>query len=637
MPDGSPSASPTARSITEVSPRLRDEVAGQAQQPQRHQRGALGELEQVGAHQRAAVDVPERGRHLLVDHPHHLLGGDAVGRQAGHEGAGARAHVDVELVDRAVDGQQVERPQRADLVDPAGEAAAAEHQRGLGPAPPARGLPGCRLPALGRLLELDYFAHPQPIIPYRVDARDAPRSLHPAGSAVVSPAAGGRRAPGPRPRSEARAESALRATLAGHMAAAGRFSGAYVVNTTDGRVVFQRRARQARILASNTKLFTTATALARFGTEGTLGTEVLGRGRAGRGRRLARRPLSARRRRPDVRQPVASPAAPTAAAPAPSRSWRGCSRPPGIERVTGRIVGDESRFDTRRGTAYSGFSTSVDIGGPLSALSYNRGLASEGGFSFQVQPGGVRGGQAQPRRSRSAAWRSAERPPRAATPAGAEVLASVDSPPMARLAALTNKPSDNYFAEMLLKAIGWQASGKGTTAERRRRRARLRAPARRAGANRRRLGPLAGRPRHAPAGGQAADRRCRPRAEFDAFFASLAVAGRDGTLSDRMRRGPAHSRCRGKTGTLSNVSALSGYCTRPLGRRLRLLDPDERRVSHRRPRSSRTGWLRRSPACAVASALAASELEAGPLRRGSRCRAPRPSSYFEPGSAPATT
>ena len=31
-------------------------------------------------------------------------------------------------------------------------------------------------------------------------------------------------------------------------------------------------------------------------------------------------------------------------------------------------------------------------------------------------------------------------------------------------------------------------------------------------------------------------------------------------LYDRMRRGPAHWRCRGKTGTLSNVSALSGYC-----------------------------------------------------------------------------
>ena len=45
-----------------------------------------------------------------------------------------------------------------------------------------------------------------------------------------------------------------------------------------------------------------------------------------------------------------------------------------------------------------------------------------------------------------------------------------------------------------------------------------------------------------------------------AFADSLPIAGRDGTLVDRMRRGPARSRCRGKTGTLSNVSALSGYC-----------------------------------------------------------------------------
>jgi serine-type D-Ala-D-Ala carboxypeptidase/endopeptidase (penicillin-binding protein 4) len=44
------------------------------------------------------------------------------------------------------------------------------------------------------------------------------------------------------------------------------------------------------------------------------------------------------------------------------------------------------------------------------------------------------------------------------------------------------------------------------------------------------------------------------------FVDSLPIAGRDGTLFDRMRRGAARDRCRGKTGTLSNVSALSGYC-----------------------------------------------------------------------------
>ena len=52
----------------------------------------------------------------------------------------------------------------------------------------------------------------------------------------------------------------------------------------------------------------------------------------------------------------------------------------------------------------------------------------------------------------------------------------------------------------------------------------------------------------------------RGRDEFEEFFASLSVAGRDGTLRPRMRRGPARDRCRGKTGTLAGVSAVSGYC-----------------------------------------------------------------------------
>ena len=44
------------------------------------------------------------------------------------------------------------------------------------------------------------------------------------------------------------------------------------------------------------------------------------------------------------------------------------------------------------------------------------------------------------------------------------------------------------------------------------------------------------------------------------FAASLPIAGRTGTLHDRMRRNAARDNCRAKTGTLSNVSALAGYC-----------------------------------------------------------------------------
>jgi serine-type D-Ala-D-Ala carboxypeptidase/endopeptidase (penicillin-binding protein 4) len=42
---------------------------------------------------------------------------------------------------------------------------------------------------------------------------------------------------------------------------------------------------------------------------------------------------------------------------------------------------------------------------------------------------------------------------------------------------------------------------------------------------------------------------------------SLAVAGRTGTLAQRMRNTGAAGRCQGKTGTLTGVSNLVGYCT----------------------------------------------------------------------------
>ena len=100
--------------------------------------------------------------------------------------------------------------------------------------------------------------------------------------------------------------------------------------------------------------------------------------------------------------------------------------------------------------------------GPLSALSFNRGLGNPGGSSFQVNPPAFAALQldaALERRGIKVRLR-----PRAGTaPAEGEVLASVDSPPMERLIELTNKPSDNFFAEMLLKDLALQAGGKGTT------------------------------------------------------------------------------------------------------------------------------------------------------------------------------
>ena len=153
--------------------------------------------------------------------------------------------------------------------------------------------------------------------------------------------------------------------------------------------------------------------------------------------------------------------------------------------------------------------------------------------------------------------RSERRPPEG------EILASVDSPPMERLIELTNKPSDNFFAEMLLKDLALQANGRGTT----RGGARLAAGYAR-GAWARACGWSTARDSRAATGPRRARwSTCWPRwSEHDTeeyggeYRDSLSIAGRDGTLATRMRRGPARSHCVGKTGTLSNVSALSGYC-----------------------------------------------------------------------------
>jgi D-alanyl-D-alanine carboxypeptidase/D-alanyl-D-alanine-endopeptidase (penicillin-binding protein 4) len=43
------------------------------------------------------------------------------------------------------------------------------------------------------------------------------------------------------------------------------------------------------------------------------------------------------------------------------------------------------------------------------------------------------------------------------------------------------------------------------------------------------------------------------------LVAALPVAGKNGTLEDRLKRGPAYGVVRAKTGTTNQASALSGY------------------------------------------------------------------------------
>jgi D-alanyl-D-alanine carboxypeptidase/D-alanyl-D-alanine-endopeptidase (penicillin-binding protein 4) len=345
--------------------------------------------------------------------------------------------------------------------------------------------------------------------------------------------------------------------LTGQMRFAGAYSGAYVINLSGDRPrpVFRWREHTPRILASNAKLFTTTAALARFGTEGALGTEVLGNGQLDlegtyRGSLYLRGggdPTFGSRRFTQRSYGGGATVQDLAALLADN----------GIQRVTGRVYGDESAFDSLRGGPESGYGISSWVG-PLSALSYNRGLFTEGGRGWQANPPAFAAARLEDALE-ARGVRVRLKPRAGLTPDAASVLASVESPPMERLIRLTNKPSDNFFAETLLKALARQVGGTGTTARGARIAARF---ARRVGA---RVTLIDGSGLHrgnraSPASIVRLLTAMYRRDDFDPFADSLPIAGDDGTLFDRMRRGPARLRCRGKTGTLSNVSALSGYC-----------------------------------------------------------------------------
>jgi D-alanyl-D-alanine carboxypeptidase/D-alanyl-D-alanine-endopeptidase (penicillin-binding protein 4) len=353
------------------------------------------------------------------------------------------------------------------------------------------------------------------------------------------------------------AESSLRATLARSMRAAGSASGALVVDLGNGRTLYARAADTPRIPASNEKLYTTATALARFGPDGRLSTEVLGDGelrpdgvytgdlylRGGGDPTFGSADFNDRAY--GTGTSVDDLAAEVAAA--------------GVERVTGGVYGDESFFDEHRGGPDSGYAFDVYIGAPLSALAFDRGLANSQGSAVQRRPAHFAADRLT-RALRAAGVSVARRAGEGATPPRAKPIAEVGSPSMAVLARLTNVSSDNFFAEMLLKAVGGRFRGRGSTA---------------AGASAARayLGTVGIAPRISDGSGLSRGNRTTPRQlvtlldRMDRstnlavpFRRSLAVACRSGTLASRMCGTRASGRCRGKTGTLEDVSALSGYC-----------------------------------------------------------------------------
>ncbi len=229
----------------------------------------------------------------------------------------------------------------------------------------------------------------------------------------------------------------------------------------------------------------------------------------------------------------------------------------GIRQVDGAVEGDESYFDSLRGEPSSNYAPDPFLEGTLSGLAFNRGASGS--------QRGAHAPAAYAARELLATLKTggvAVHGPSgaASTPAGAVALAQVQSPTVAQLLGLMLPPSDNFFAETLVKDLGARFGGAGTTA---------------AGAAvvSSAIGSLLGiHPRVLDGSGLSEADLTSPYQVADLLveLAStpigavlrehLAVAGRTGTLAQRMRHSGAAGRCQGKTGTLTGVSNLVGYC-----------------------------------------------------------------------------
>jgi D-alanyl-D-alanine carboxypeptidase/D-alanyl-D-alanine-endopeptidase (penicillin-binding protein 4) len=323
-------------------------------------------------------------------------------------------------------------------------------------------------------------------------------------------------------------------------------STAVVVALPSGRVVFSRNAEVALEPASNEKLGVTYAALVELGASYRFPTEVLGEGRRVGGTWQGRLILKG----------FGDPALTSS----DLKRLVGILRRMGIRRVTGGIAGDESAFDSMR--VAPGWLAS--FGGiespPLSALVVDRAargtrlvrdpaLAAAARFDQLLRAGGI---------DARGAFKKTASP-------DAVPLATIYSEPLSEIITFMDHWSDNFTAEMVLKAIGYHALGLGTT--------------RGGAAITYRVLQTAGIPMAgvhvADGSGLSRDDRATARelstllvkfwndpTMHNVIWSALPVAGRPGTLQHRLLDTPHHTQVRGKTGTTDIASALSGYVGR---------------------------------------------------------------------------
>jgi D-alanyl-D-alanine carboxypeptidase/D-alanyl-D-alanine-endopeptidase (penicillin-binding protein 4) len=349
----------------------------------------------------------------------------------------------------------------------------------------------------------------------------------------------------------------LQADLSHQLTLAGPHDGGYVYDITTKQALFSDRATTARPPASVEKLYTATTALQEMGPTARLETTVLGVGHMAPGGIW------------EGNLYLHGGGDPTFGTSSFIQSHYGgvgasvstlvtqLVRTDGIHHIVGSIEGDESYFDSLRGEPSSDYRLDPFLEGTLSGLAFNRGTSgSEKGAHAPAAYAASKLRQALTADGVSIRGSSGA----ATTPTGAVKLAAVASPTIAELLGLMLPPSDNFFAETLVKDLGARFGGVGTTA---------------AGAAvvLKTISTLLGiHPRVVDGSGLSEADKTSPYEVADLLveLAStptgvvlrehMAVAGHTGTLALRMRNTGASGRCEGKTGTLTGVSNLVGYC-----------------------------------------------------------------------------
>ena len=233
----------------------------------------------------------------------------------------------------------------------------------------------------------------------------------------------------------------------------------------------------------------------------------------------------------------------------------------GIKTVAGDLVVDESHFDSLR--TNDGWKASFTPGevGSLSAFSVN---GNHQGGKGLLDPGTANLGLVRAALlKRGVVVRGIDRP--GVLPLGGPVLGSVPSATLRELAAYALKKSENTYAELLLKELGASA-GNGSSAggiEMVRQQFAafgVSAPMMADGSG------LSSLNRSTTAQQVAWLSNLRASKVAADFRAALPVACVDGTLKNRLCKTPGSGKVQAKTGTLDNVTALSGYATTPSGR-----------------------------------------------------------------------